>query len=105
MNKLQEKWIKCPTIDGTFIRIDAEHPVDIYVGKDNRGFYQMLIVTEHKKVHVPESNLYYLNQGIRKDGKRIALLVLSSLVNLQPYQQTCFALIEALKNFKDAPNE
>ena len=43
MKELIAKWEKTPSEDDTFIRIDAEHPVDIYVGKNGKGEYQFMV--------------------------------------------------------------
>jgi hypothetical protein len=37
MKELIAKWEKTPNEDATFIRIVAEHPMDIYVGKNSKG--------------------------------------------------------------------
>jgi hypothetical protein len=99
MKELIAKWEKTPSEDDTFIRIDAEHPVDIYVGKNGKGEYQFMVMTDDKPLPFPDSNYFTVRKGIRKDGRYTTVFRLFEIEHKQEYFEFCFGLIGILKDY------
>ena len=101
MTDLITKWENTPSEDNVFIRIDAEHPMDIYVGKNGKCEYQFMVITNDKPLSCPDSNFYTVRKGIRKDGRYTTIFRLSGDGFKQEYFNFCFGLIDILKNYKE----
>ena len=101
MTDLITKGENTPREDDTFIRINAEHPMDIYVGKNGKGEYQFMVMTDDNPLPFPDSNYFTVRRGIRKDGRYTTIFRLFDDNFKQEYFDFCFGLIDILKNYKE----
>lgn len=82
-----------------YCRIE-NHPLDIFVGKDEFERYTLLWITKDKPKKIESSKVMFTFQRLRKDKKWVTIITLSDLNYIEVFLNFCNDLISSSKNIK-----
>ncbi|MFV9066127.1 PD-(D/E)XK motif protein [Serratia fonticola] len=101
MNKnLRERWesLVADSSKPVFQLIDADHPLDFYIGKDPSGNLLILLVTDHHANIVKQMKYVKVDVFEREDGRWSLLIRLLSLELIPIFLLFCTDLIDSSRN-------
>ncbi len=100
VNRLNAKWdaIAADPIHAVFQLVDASHPLDFYLGKDNEKHRLLLLVTQEEPPAIRDMRAIRIKSFKRDDGKWSLLLVLDTAGLSPMFSMLCEDLIESSKN-------
>ncbi len=83
----------------TFSLIDAEHPLNIFVGYNEQLFPTFMIVVEQKidTKNIHETRSILISNGIRKDGKSTLAFSCKDISCKDIFARLCFDMLEAAR--------
>lgn len=96
--KLIEKWDDLANHNNSFIRIDAEHPMDWYIGFENFNQKSLLLVSEFEPSTVDSSKSIIVSIRQRADGKWALSFRLIRSEQEEVFIRLCCDLIEASRS-------
>ncbi len=91
---LQIKWNSVPSSDTAYQRVDDEHIMDIYIGKDSGGAKELLIVSEIEPAKIRSSKSIEILKGLRKDERWATQIKLLKKEQEEVFTHLCWDLIE-----------
>ena len=81
--------------DEKFIRVDKNHPIDIYFGKDIYNRNILLVVTDSEPLKIESSSVIDVYPGKRADGKWALSFVLTEVKYYDVFCCFCNDIIES----------
>ncbi|WP_312813778.1 PD-(D/E)XK motif protein [Sedimentibacter sp.] len=101
IDDLQHKWNSVPSSDTTYQRIDDEHIMDIFIGKDSGGFKELLVVSEIEPAKMRSSKSIEIQKGVRKDNRWATRIRLLKKEQEEVFTHLCWDLIEHSRSAKN----
>ena len=89
-----KKWESTPSISGTYQRVDSEHILDIFIGKENNSLKHLLLVSENEPIKIKSCKVLEIEKGIREDGQWATKIMLLNKEEDSVFISLCFDLIE-----------
>ena len=84
-----------------FHRVDATHPLDLYIGIDEKRRWTLLLVTGFEPPDMNSSKMISVNKGERKDGKWAISLSLVDNTYKDLFLQLCADIIDSSRELHD----
>lgn len=100
IDDLQNKWDRVPSSDAAYQRIDDEHLLDIFIGKDNRNAKELLIVSDVEPAKLRSGKSIEIIKGIRQDGRYAIQMKLQNKDQEEVFMHLCWDLIEYSRSAK-----
>lgn len=100
IDDLQNKWDRVPSSDAAYQRIDDEHLLDIFIGKDNRNAKELLIVSDVEPAKLRSSKSIEIIKGVRQDGRYAIQMKLQNKDQEEVFMHLCWDLIEYSRSAK-----
>lgn len=94
INDLHNKWNSVPHSDSAYQRIDNDHIVDIFIGRDSGGSKEFLILSEIEPAKIRSSKSMEIIKGIRNDGRWATQIKLLKKDQEEVFTHLCWDLIE-----------
>lgn len=95
IDEFQSKWQSVAAAKGSYQRIDAEHPLDFYIGKSADEFKELILVTQYEPSKMKSSKSVEVIKGKRKDGKWAVQIKLLKAEHEDVFIHLCWDLIES----------
>lgn len=89
------KWNSLTYNANAFVRIDASHPLDWYIGYENINQKVLLLVTEYESETLPSSKSIQVSSGKRIDGNWVLSFKLIRSEQEDVFIRLCTDLIES----------
>lgn len=92
------KWNDFKSKKGFHQRIDSNHPLDFFIGVNEKGYDELLLITVNEPAVVMTGKSLEISKKVRKDGRWA--LVISSVYpeNQEVFARLCLDLFESSKN-------
>lgn len=89
----------------TYSLIDADHPLNIYIGFNDQLLLSFMIISEHviNINNVPQTRSIKVNSALRNDGKNVLSFSCKDASNKDIFCRLCFDMLESARNA--APSE
>lgn len=84
-----------------FHRVDASHPLDLYIGIDEKRRWTLLLVTVFEPPEMNSSKMISVNKGQRKDGRWAVSLSLVDNTYKDLFLQLCGDIIDSSRDLQD----
>ncbi|MEQ4488271.1 MAG: PD-(D/E)XK motif protein [Dehalococcoides mccartyi] len=94
IDDLATKWDSVPPSEAYYQRIDADHILDIFVGKDSKSQKELMVVTEIEPSKINSSKSLSIQKGLRKDGRWATTIQLIKNDEEEVFTHLCWDLIE-----------
>ena len=94
IDDLTRKWDSVPPSASNYQRIDADHILDIFVGKDNDNQKELMVVSDVEPSKIQSSKSLEIQKGLRKDGRWATTIKLIEREEEEVFTQLCWDLIE-----------
>ncbi len=94
IDDLTTKWNTVPASETSFQRIDDEHVLDIFVGKDGENQKELMIISDLEPARITPSRSLDIQKGIRKDGRWSTRIKLLKKEEEEVFTHLCWDLIE-----------
>ncbi|MEG2013055.1 MAG: PD-(D/E)XK motif protein [Anaerovoracaceae bacterium] len=94
IDDLQNKWNSVPTSDTAYQRIDDEHILDVFIGKDSGNSKELLIVSDIEPAKIRSSKSIEIIKGVRQDGRYAIQMRLRNKDQEEVFTHLCWDLIE-----------
>lgn len=101
IDEFEYKWHSIADVKGSYQRIDADHPLDFFIGKDADGFKELILVTQYEPAKMKSSKSVEVLKGIRTDGKWAIQIRLLKKEHEDVFVHLCWDLIEASRGVLD----
>lgn len=88
------KWETVPSSDLSFQRIDDEHILDIFIGKDSDLRRELMIISDIEPAKINSSKAIDIQKGIRKDKRWATRIKLLKSNEAEVFTHLCWDLIE-----------
>lgn len=88
------KWGTAPSSDLSFQRIDDEHILDIFIGKDSDLRRELMIISDVEPAKINSSKAIDIQKGIRKDKRWATRIKLLNNNEAEVFTHLCWDLIE-----------
>lgn len=96
------KWDDFRTQKGYLQRLDPTHPLDFFIGINEKGFDQLVLITDSEPYQMKSSKALEVEKNKRKDGKWATQIASVEIENQSIFARLCVDLVE---NSYDAKNE
>lgn len=83
-----------------FHRVDASHPLDLYIGIDEKRRWTLLLVTVFEPPEMNSSKMISVNKGHRKDGRWAVSLSLVDNTYKDLFLQLCGDIIDSSRDLQ-----
>lgn len=100
MKNLKNLFLNTQGID-SFQRIGTDHPIPIYIGKDNTAQYSLFCVTPTAPKVIKSSAIISIFIGKRRDGNIGITFSLRDAASLDLFVHFCDDIIESSRSIKD----
>lgn len=100
IDEFKSKWDQVPPSDISFQRIDGEHILDIYLGRDMDGWQEILIVSEQEPAKINSSRSLNVQKGKREDGHWATRIKLINSSSEEVFIHLCWDLVEYSRSAK-----
>lgn len=88
------KWDCLPSADPSFQRIDDNHILDIFVGKDDDLKRELMVISDIEPSKINSSKALDIQKGVRKDGRWATRIRLLKSDEVEVFTHLCWDLIE-----------
>jgi hypothetical protein len=95
---LLQKWDSIPYHNNAFTRIDADHPLEWYIGFEDINHKLLLLVTDLEPDTLPSSKSILVSSGKRTDGNWALSFKLIRQEQEEVFIRLCCDLIESSRN-------
>ncbi len=95
INEFYSRWRSLDFVRGTYQRIDSEHPLDFYIGKDAENLKELVLVTEYEPSKMKSSKSVEVVKGKRIDGSWAVQIKLINPEHEDVFIHLCWDLIES----------
>lgn len=100
IDDLHNKWNSVPTSDSAYKRVDDEHILDIFLGKDTSNSRELLLVSDIEPAKMRPSKSMDIIKGVRKDGRWATQIKLLKKDEEEVFTHLCWDLIENSRTAK-----
>jgi hypothetical protein len=100
IDDLYKKWDSVPTSDTAYQRVDDEHVLDIFLGKDTNNSRELLIISDIEPANMRSSRSIEIIKGNRKDGRWATQIKLLRKEQEEVFTHLCWDLIEHSRSAK-----
>ena len=94
IDDFKAKWSQVPAAETSFQRIDDNHILDIFLGRDIDGRQEILIISEQEPSKIDSSRSLHIQKGKREDGNWATRIRLVSKTSDEVFTHLCWDLIE-----------
>lgn len=98
---LRDRWQSININKGLFQRIDPSHPLDFFIGIDDKNFKQMVLLTECEPSNMKSSKSIQVEKNKRDDNQWAIQIKLIKEEHEDVFIRLCWDLIDSSKNFTD----
>jgi len=99
--QLHRKWSSIDYYDGGYIQVEADHPLEWYVGYEKIDQKTLLLLTEKEPELLPASKSIVISKGLRTDGRWTLSLTLMRAEQESVYETLCADIITYSQNAED----
>lgn len=89
----------------SFHRVDATHPLDLYIGKDHMARYSLLLISENEPQRIFSSRIIAVDIGHRDDGRWALSLSLSDERFMDIFCHFCDDIINSSRSIPDTKQD
>lgn len=100
IDDLQNKWNSVPSSDTAYKRIDDEHILDVFLGKDTNNTKELLLISDIEPAKMRSSKSMEIIKGVRKDGRWATQIKLLKKEQEEVFTHFCWDLIEHSRSAK-----
>jgi hypothetical protein len=100
IDDLHNKWNSVPSSDAAYKRVDDEHILDIFLGKDTSNSRELLLVSDIEPAKIRSSKSMDIIKGVRKDGRWATQIKLLKKDEEEVFTHLCWDLIENSRTAK-----
>lgn len=93
-NDFIEKWSELRSQKGYMQRVDPNHPLDFFVGINEKGFDQLALITFIEPAQMRSSKALEVEKNKRKDGKWATQISSIEKKNQEIFARLCVDLVE-----------
>ncbi|MDF2857536.1 MAG: hypothetical protein K0Q87_3387 [Neobacillus sp.] len=101
IDDLYNKWNTVPSSDSAYQRVDDEHILDIFLGKDTNNAKELLIISEIEPGKMRSSRSMEIIKGGRKDGRWATQIKLLKKEQEEVFAHLSWDLIEHSRSAKN----
>lgn len=98
-NEILEK-LRSLTGLSTYVRVNSTHPLELYFGKSQNGFYMLRYNGVFQPVKIVGNELLSVKQTRLKDGTNSLMFIFNSEDNLSLFANFCDDIISFTENYK-----
>lgn len=98
---LLARWNGVAEVAGSYTRIDAVHPLELYLGYEGVGQRVLLLISPAEPPQVPSSKSVLVHVGHRNDGRWAVSFRLVKQEQEEVFMQLCCDLIESSREQAD----
>lgn len=95
INDLTKKWSEVPYYGGGYIRIDASHPLEWYIGYEGINQKTLLLIVNNNPGNIASSKSIIVSIGQRQDSKWAIIFQLIKKDNEDVFIHLCWDIIES----------
>ena len=88
------KWDEFRTQKGYMQRLDPSHPLDFFVGINEKGYDELALITENEPCQMKSSKALEVEKNRRKDGKWATQIASLESKNQDIFARLCVDLVE-----------
>lgn len=101
------KWngINAFNSSNAMMRIDAQHPLDFFVGMDNENQLQLMLLSSFEPQLIPRSRAINVTIGKRHDNRWAVCFILNEMSVKEQFINLCWDLFESSKNFRKTKDD
>lgn len=96
-NDLSTKWDAIQPGEGTFQRVEVDHILDIYIGKNSSNKRALLILSSTEPDNIVESKAIEIRKNLREDGQWATSFSLVDENKDHVFVRLCWDLIESAR--------
>lgn len=100
IDDLQNKWNGVPSSDTAYQRVDDEHILDIYLGKDANNSKELFVISDIEPSKMRSSKSIEILKGVRRDGRWATQIKLLKKDQEEVFTHLCWDLIEHSRSAK-----
>lgn len=100
-NDLKEKWDAFRNQEGFLQRIDASHPMNLFIGISEKGYDEMVLITDAEPADIKSSKALEIEKGKRKDGRWATQIMSVDKDNQDVFARLCLDILESSENVSD----
>ena len=97
-NDLKEKWDAFRSQEGFLQRIDACHPMNLFIGISEKGYDEMVMITDAEPADIKSSKALEIEKGKRKDGRWATQIMSVDKDNQDVFARLCLDILESSEN-------
>ena len=94
IDDLYNKWNGVPSSDFVYQRVDDEHILDVFLGKDSCNAKELLVISDIEPAKMCSSKSVEIIKGTRKDGRWATQIKLLKKEQEEVFTHLCWDLIE-----------
>lgn len=93
-NDFVNKWDDLRSQKGFIQRLDPSHPLNFFIGINEKGYDQIILITSAEPVQMSSSKALDVEKNVRKDGKWATQISLVDRNNQEIFARLCVDLVE-----------
>ena len=97
---LKNRWEEFRKQKGYLQRLDPSHPMDFFVGINEKGYDEIVLITLKEPAQLKSSKALDIEKGQRKDGKWATQIASVDKNNEDIFARLCVDLVEVSQNAK-----
>ena len=97
----KEKWDMFRSQEGFLQRIDPNHPMNLFIGISEKGYDEMVMITDAEPADIKSSRALEIEKGKRKDGRWATQIMSVDKDNQDVFARLCLDIFEASENVTD----
>ncbi len=98
LNEFIRDWDNLIPGPNAFKRVDAEHPLDFYIGQSAYGSKELFLISEEEPAGLSGSKSIDVQIGKRQDGRWSITFTLIKPEHEQPFVALCYDIVESSRN-------
>jgi len=98
IDELKKKWDAIRSNQGYVQRMDPSHPLDFFIGIDENGYKEIVLITEFEPSRMKSSKSVLVEKGRRADGQWAIQIKLTDEDNEDVFARLCWDLVESSAN-------
>lgn len=97
-SEIKTKWEQFRQQKGYLQRLDPMHPMDFFIGINDRGYDELVLITINEPSLLKSSKALEIEKGKRKDGKWATQITSVDKTNEDIFARLCADLMECSQN-------
>ncbi len=95
ISDLNQKWEDLKNSQEYLQRLDSLHPLDFFIGIDNNGNKELVLITLYEPAQMRSSKSIIIEKGKRQDGQWAIQIKLIDENNLEVFSRLCMDLVDS----------